>query len=137
MYRIISYKGHECLGLPDSKCFLHSCIYLLLAVFGKEYSWMLSLPGAHLLCCIMNMLGLDGCSGGLKVSVKVVSLNVQAGLVGKSLVHDQIMKMLSLPNYKCERDGIVLVSQISNFIVLEISRNGHSNCHIWMGLSYL
>lgn len=46
---------------------------------------MLSLPGAYLLCCIMNMLGIDGCSGGLKVSVKVVSLNVQAGLVGKTL----------------------------------------------------
>lgn len=28
-------------------------------------------------------LTLDECSGGLKVSVKVVSLNIQAGLVGK------------------------------------------------------
>lgn len=28
-------------------------------------------------------LTLDICSGGLKVSVKVVSLNIQAGLVGK------------------------------------------------------
>lgn len=47
------------------------------------------------------------------------------------------MKFLSLPNHKCELDGIAIVSQIGNFIVLEISRNGHSICHNWMGLSYI
>lgn len=33
---------------------------------------------------------LGDCSGGLKVSVKVVSLNIQAGLVGKFVLKDYI-----------------------------------------------
>lgn len=53
---------------------------------------------------------LDDCSSGLKVSVKVVSLNIHAGLVGKFLLKDYITTYyFNLQSYKQIMSVYVLI----------------------------